>query len=91
MTPTYTYETLTHTLITQAHVVELTSGNVSKRKELWEQHRIFFCTAQILDNDLKSGNKPSRCACACACVHVCMCAREGVCVYMSHICVFVCV
>ncbi|ORX58999.1 P-loop containing nucleoside triphosphate hydrolase protein [Hesseltinella vesiculosa] len=30
-----------------------------KRRQIWANHRVFFCTPQVVDNDLKSGLCPS--------------------------------
>ncbi|MEW5301842.1 MAG: hypothetical protein WDW36_004675 [Sanguina aurantia] len=40
--------------------IELSAKNVDKRKQQWLEKRIFFCTAQILDNDLLDGTCPAK-------------------------------
>lgn len=43
--------------------MELVANNPEKRCEQWQSKRIFFCTPQILDNDIARGACPcSRCA-----------------------------
>ncbi|XP_063803595.1 Fanconi anemia group M protein [Pseudophryne corroboree] len=46
--------------IPQSHMVELT-GNIhaQSRKEMWQNHRVFFLTPQIMGNDLSRGACPA--------------------------------
>ncbi len=53
--------------IPDADIVELQASNAPERRQAqWEAHRVFFCTPQILENDIKRGICPEeqvRCGC----------------------------
>ncbi|KIZ06693.1 Fanconi anemia, complementation group M [Monoraphidium neglectum] len=46
--------------IPEAHVMALTgnSGGVAERMQAWKAGRVFFCTPQVVANDLKTGRFP---------------------------------
>ena len=47
--------------IPQEATVELTGqNNPALRQQVWKEKRVFFCTPQILNNDLKSGLCPAK-------------------------------